>query len=1044
MKVCLECHEPQVLPGERCSACEGEMSGVAPRKGSDLAGALVEGKYELTKLLGEGGMAWVYQGQQRSLERRVAIKLMKPLPGADERRTRRFLREATTAARLMHPHIVMILDTGVSSGGMHYIVTEYIEGQNLGQVIYTKGPAPLAWAVGILNQTLAGVEHAHEHGVIHRDLKPDNIMIVPGVKREVVKVLDFGIAWSPGNQRLTAQGEAVGTPAYMAPEQIKGLEVGAWTDIYSLGIVLFEVLTGRLPFEGNTVHKLMKKQLVEAPPAVHELVSDLPPAVSDLIFKAMAKDPAERFGTVAEFRAALFSTLPDIRSCMDCCDACHHLHDDPLEYCARDSATGMTHLDGPTAALDSQPPDRAPGVPETVSLRVKESVGGAKVSEGAPALAGHQAELARVLTLLHGESPLVQVVGAVGVGKTTLLDETARALATAPDPPRVLRAGSDPWHTRAPWYPVRRLVCQALELPVEPDEVLLREAVMRPGLVSEDLPGLLALFNLGAAPVRTQARFREVMCSAQRALAASASHGRLIILLDDANMFDGCTMRFLAALSQMVKEGRTVGVVLASRSPLSLDGGSATRVSLPPLELCCVEALLEKEPGDVDANLADTLHQRSGGNPLHLDQAVRLLREGRLDAAPEGSLKALVRRRLELLPDAARQVLRALSLLALEVAEELLAELLPDVGLAAQISELEQRGFVALVDRQVTLAHPFLADVVRESISPEALRALHERIFGVLQDHGADPLVLARHAYEARLGKTSLRLQEQAGDLASRWLDDESAGLVHYQRGLHVARWELAPDVDGDLVFGLSMKLGRALRRSGHHLGAEEAFKGSMDFLEPSPTQLARFHLGLGRLLRASGRAEEAADHLQRACRAGGGDEVTLRAYTELADLLARIPDVPKATETLEQGMRLYCAGDRSEDGGCPVGTWKLVLRLAAIASKQGRGEQSEELARQALELAHDEPSTEGQARCSMALGRLLQRSDSAAARMFVSAATVLYMEMGDRKATAKGLMLRASWGDGDSLLAFKGLDLARQVRWPRGTRGEPGPLTRG
>ena len=352
MKVCPHCFEPQVLPGERCTSCQGDVTHIAPRKGTDLAHARLEGKYELIKMLGEGGMAWVYQGLQRSLGRRVAVKLMKPMPGADDRRTRRFIREATTAARLMHPHIVTILDSGVSSGGLHYIVTEYLDGESLGELIYRYGAVSLATAVSHLNQVLAGVEHAHEHGVIHRDLKPDNIMLVPTGRRVVVKVLDFGIAWTGDERhRLTAQGEAVGTPAYMSPEQIRGNKIGAWTDVYALGVILFEMLTGQLPFDDDTAHGLMRKHLQKEVPAAHEKVEVLPEEVSELIRRAMAKDPKNRFGTVAEFREALLASLPNARSCLDCCDACHHHHEDPLEYCPSDSTAGLLALESSARAV---------------------------------------------------------------------------------------------------------------------------------------------------------------------------------------------------------------------------------------------------------------------------------------------------------------------------------------------------------------------------------------------------------------------------------------------------------------------------------------------------------------------------------------------------------------------------------------------------------------------------------------------------------------------------------------------------------------------
>ena len=1031
---------------EQCPVCQGELAGALLRQGKDLDGAVVEGKYELVQLLGEGGMAWVYEAVQRSLGRRVAIKLMKPVPNGSAPRSRRFLREATTAARLMHPHIVTIIDSGVSPGGLHYIATEYLEGRNLGQVIYHDGAVPLGRALGHLNQIMAGVEHAHEHGVIHRDLKPDNIMLVPG-RREVVKVLDFGIAWTAdAEERLTSQGQAVGTPAYMATEQIKGGEIGPWTDVYALGVILFEMLTGRLPFEAKTVSSLMRMHLQEDVPAAHEKASGVPEAVSELIRKAMAKQISSRIGSVAELRQGLVAAMPEARSCMDCCDACHHHHPDPLEYCPGDSPASML-VDWP---LTAQSRDLESMVPRTIIA--KNSVGKGATPEQPPTrLAGREAELARVLTLLRGAGPLAQVLGPHGAGKTALLDEVALALAARTDPPRLLRAGRDPWHTRAPWYPVRRLVSMALGLDVGarqerggvPDVATLREAVQGPGLAPEDLPGLLALFDLEQRPERVAARFREVMCASLRALVARASPGGLCVLVDDADELDSCSLRFLEALAQMSTRERGPGLVLAGRAPLAL-ANTDCRVPLSPLGPGYVQTMLATRHPSLDRDLADALRSRCGGNALHLEQAARLVEEDRLEQAPDGSLEQVISRRLQLLPDAARRLLRALSLTALGAPGDLLTELEPDLSSSLDTlrEELEERGFVRPnTGKALVLAHPLLAEVVRRSMSLEAQQRLHRRLHAALSGRGADPLVLAHHAFEGRMGEVSLAAQEQAGDLARRWLDDEGAGLTHYQRALHVARWELAPDVDGEQVFDLSLKMGHALRRAGHQLGAEEALNGSMDFIEPDAGQRARFHVAMGRLLRTSGRSEEAEDHLRQACDGADDAETLLRAHSELADLLTAGDASEEARAVLEQGLHAVKPdedGDEDDDvhghEHGPVGAWRLGLRLAALASLQKRAEQSRVLAQEALSMARREGSEEGMAQCYMVLGRLLQRDDPDAAREHLSTASVLFLGLGDRKGAARGLLLQASQQQ-SAQLAFKALTLARQIQWSAGKR---------
>lgn len=257
-------------------------------------GKLISGRYRIESQLGEGGMATVYAARSALDNRPVAIKMFRKELAKDEKLRKRFEREATSAKRLAHPHIIEIFDYGVSDDGTHYLVMEYLAGESLESLIES-GPIPLYRALDLMLQVLDGLARAHDFEVVHRDLKPDNLFIVHKEDGgDHVKILDFGIARSMHDQRLTSQGEVFGTPQYMAPERITSIDAGAPADLYAIGVILYQLVANVLPFDANDISGFLLKHLREipVPPSKHN--PQLPPALDQLILRLLEKDPAKR------------------------------------------------------------------------------------------------------------------------------------------------------------------------------------------------------------------------------------------------------------------------------------------------------------------------------------------------------------------------------------------------------------------------------------------------------------------------------------------------------------------------------------------------------------------------------------------------------------------------------------------------------------------------------------------------------------------------------------------------------------------------------
>lgn len=278
-------------------------------------GKVLGNRYEILEEIGSGGMATVYKARCKLLNRYVAVKVLRDEFANDAEFIKRFQVEAQSAASLSHPNIVSIYDVG-NEDGLHYIVMELIEGKTLKEIIKEKGKLPWREAVGIASQIASGLSQAHQNHIVHRDIKPHNIIIT---KDGVAKVTDFGIAKAVSNSTINAFGSTIGSVHYFSPEHARGGYTDEKSDIYSLGVVLYEMCTGKLPFDGETPVAVALKHLQENPKEPIELCKELPQAVNDIIMKAMKKDPSERYESAAEMYKDLQSVLsnPDLEVAKD-------------------------------------------------------------------------------------------------------------------------------------------------------------------------------------------------------------------------------------------------------------------------------------------------------------------------------------------------------------------------------------------------------------------------------------------------------------------------------------------------------------------------------------------------------------------------------------------------------------------------------------------------------------------------------------------------------------------------------------------------------
>jgi eukaryotic-like serine/threonine-protein kinase len=389
------------------------------------AGTL-SGRYETGDRLGSGGMSNVYKATDRILERTVAVKILAEHLSDDDRFVARFRREALAVARLIHPNIVQVYDSGVDDG-RHYIVMEYVAGRSGAQLLQRHGPIDAETAAEIGIQACAGLDYAHRRGIIHRDVKPGNLMITGGPVGSgdtVVKLTDFGIARAIEQTRITQVGSVVGTAAYLSPEQVRGDEATPATDVYALGVVLYQFLTGRLPYEGSSLAELAVRQQNETPLPPSTYNPEVPQPLGAAVLRALEGDTSRRYASADEFATGLQMGLEgeDVTALESTGEGAT-----PTRVLGGDTAA-TRHLDR-TAQTEYRPPvpspTRRPEPRRQAEPRRAETRAAAPVPPIQPAQPRRRSAFSRFVRFVLALIALVLVAGAVATGVILTTDKAA-------------------------------------------------------------------------------------------------------------------------------------------------------------------------------------------------------------------------------------------------------------------------------------------------------------------------------------------------------------------------------------------------------------------------------------------------------------------------------------------------------------------------------------------------------------------------------------------------------------------------------------------
>ncbi len=799
---CLQCGS--ATAGARfCAKCGApQPEADAAPKADPLVGTFVAGRYEIVELLSAGGMGKVYRGIQRPLDRAVAVKFMHPELQQFQEVAERFMVEARAASALNHPNVISIYDFGQTrpeEGGMLFMVMEFLTGRDLAHILLDEPPLPFPRTADILRQTLHALGEAHAQGVTHRDVKPDNIVVEAtrgGGDR--VKVIDFGIAKVGAGRKLTQVGQALGTPHYMAPEQCRGDVIDARADLYSVGAVLFEMLTGRVPFEDDSPTKILVRHMEDPRPDPREVAPErnVPAALAEVCLKAMSIDPLGRFASAEEFADALTSAATS------------------RSFTSRDASVF---------------PDRRTSRPAAAPLPTEHLP---VVDPVASSLLGRGEDVAWLVGVTSASRHAL-VHGEPGVGLTALLDAAAtgaeQAGARLCRPRRLVAPANEVSHAAA------RSIVSALAALDEGDARLGTGELAEPGKARD---GLRILFGADADLVLGgQERVRRA-CSAALEWAvrsALAGGGPLLLVVDDLDRLDGASQLVIADLLWDV----------------ALPGFSLLASARTPTDQAFGDKIVQRHVRGLPANVAAELAARDGVtgglpdsaevDPLYVELHRTWSGVSPAPDAPPTSVRELVAAVLEALTPAGRRVLHALAVVGACDAEALTQVVEREEEVSSGLRELEVAGLSRTEGGVTFLHHATFAQVALEKAPVSAIQNLHRRAAALLPPTA--PVELrAHHAIRGEPGFEAFLLVDEAASLRLA-LGDHDGSVRLLSDALQAVRSEYARgNVEvadaGWVTFGL--KLGSALLGIGSADQADAVLRETLEHTASESESRAR------------------------------------------------------------------------------------------------------------------------------------------------------------------------------------------------------------
>jgi serine/threonine-protein kinase len=879
MRTCPQCASPCDETHKFCPSCGFPVGKVAINPDDPLIGRTLPGGYLILELVGIGGMGRVYRAEQTALGRTVAVKIIHPHLVGEENAAARFITESRAASRLNHPNSVGIIDFGKSPDGQLYLVMEFLRGKDLARVAYEEGPLPFRRIIDVLRQTLAALAEAHNESIIHRDLKPENIILEPVRSGgDFVKVVDFGLAKIRDTQNqpsITSPGIVCGTPEYMSPEQARGDPLDARSDLYAVGVLLYQLLTGRLPFEADSPTQVVLAHLTRAPQDPRTLAPErkIPDSLAELCLKTLAKEPKDRYQDSDEMSAALGQALAKIEGRTSGrvlmpgsvgCPSCGAPNPPNQKFCGEcGAATTSTQMSTLPGRISAEPPPVSAA--HKARAETEPAPRPAALSRAPFPFIGREEDLAWLESRRAEARSLTgaRVVGDMGIGKTRLVREFLETASAAGDV--VVQVGPDPAWAEVGCWALRHAIVQLAALSetggvsrdwiaATPEarrglaDVFGHEPSERSGALSPDERRFAAAEALRWAFVRASERAR--------------GH-RVVLAVDDLHHVDGASRN---AFADALSDPPLVPALLIATYQPPFDPGWPADVASARVLTGLPAQAVAKALSQISRPSMSSLLSSRVIVPLYLEQLMRYQREDS-SVAPTG-IADIIAVRVERLPGDARRVLQAASVWGDDADDAALTRMLgDDIDLIEALGLLRRAGMIALSEGGIRTSHPLVREVVLAMIPAAVRRELHAAAAVLCDDRDLPIEVRAMHETWGGTAFQALLLLERVSTMAGARGDYQGA-VTAVRRGLELARRELfRGELDDPMraVLIFSRKLGEALMRNGQLNDAEGVLREALDIAEPTGVDRAALLGALAHVAHDRDHRQEARDYLREA-----------------------------------------------------------------------------------------------------------------------------------------------------------------------------------
>lgn len=1016
---CPECNAPLVEAARFCAHCGRRLTeGSVADNVDPYLGIVVAQRYRLDELIGTGASCRVYRATQISLGKAFAVKVLNTRLESDESWHDNFANEARNAAKLNHPNIVSIVDYGRIEDGPSYVVMELVDGRTLQSVIERERPLACARTIDLSLQILAALTEAHSLGVIHRDLKPDNIVVQQLRSHgEHLKVLDFGIATTlverDRDPITTASDTGVrmyGTPEYMAPEQIRGGSIGPTTDIYAAGTILYQLLTGQVPFAGSAPPQTLLRQCDEVPkdPRAHD--SSIPEPLAQICLQALAKRPGDRLPTAQAFRDALISLGQDQRPTHLPCPQCGARIQAGQRFCVQCGLHLASASYTPTREADAEDGGRT-------SLQFRPSPLGQKGQPQSPQFVARGPQIDQISKILDDDRPGTRALilaAEPGAGKTRLLREAARVARLRGA--TVLTVEPESSGAAPPLEPIRQAVAAALGL--DPATMTTRKLGRESNLLGvpvEALPGLTELFGLRGpiAGAEYAVRRRECMASAIQALQHAGRKSHLLLIFEDADAYDRATLTIVQSISTRQTDV-AISVLIAWGGPAD-PPMTGELVSLEPLNLQEANALTSHVNGEVRSSLTSFIEKHAPLLPGHLACVIDAANSKHGDSLDFDSAEWTSSWIGQLEPTE-RWLLQVASILGLRWTKDDARELFghdarPEDAKAdfdTTLARLFEQGLLTTTERrEMTFGHERLRRDLHATLDEGVRKSLHWAAAERCEYASSNVAVKAMHM-SASQSPAAVGLLDEAATHAASGFDDERATRLLI-RAITLLDGETGPVAEAQRV-SLTCKLAQSLGFAGRHSAAvqqlEDAQRRCSDVLLRA--QISR---ALGRAYLQTDQSSKAVAATRSAlavATASGDRERELELHRELGRALTAANSEREALQELLEGLDLYTLGEGPR-AAVDVDLWRYLMQVSATMRSVGRQREAGIWAEHALFQAERRGQLLGILRANTHLAEIMRKQDKTElSERYLAQALEHAKYFGDRKTTAELLLARA------------------------------------